>query len=186
MPAYDAARFDPPAPVAPVIVRSKELGIEVRDVPLLLDTGADVSLLPRSQLAALVAPDAKQYELEAFDGTRSTAPAVTAEIELLGKTFRGQFLLIDGWHGVLGRNVLNNLSLLFDGPSRQWAEHRCPPVPRPLRAPHQPRGSDYGMLMAASTLMTHPRHAPVLRRATLLHRRRHADGNEGVKIVGRG
>jgi hypothetical protein len=44
MPAYDAARFDPPAPVALVIVRSKELGIDIRDVPLLLDTGADVSL----------------------------------------------------------------------------------------------------------------------------------------------
>ena len=124
MPAYDAARFDPPAPVALVTVRSKERGIEVRDVPLLLDTGADVSLLPRSHVAAIVSPDAKQYELEAFDGTRSTAPTVTVEMELLGKTFRGQFLLIEGWHGVLGRNVLNNLSLLLDGPSRQWVEKR--------------------------------------------------------------
>ena len=76
MQAYDGARFDPPAPLALVTVRSEQLGIVVRDVPMLLDTGADVSLLPR--LSALVSPDAKQYELEAFDGTRSTAPAVTA------------------------------------------------------------------------------------------------------------
>src|SRR5688572_18335448 len=124
MQAYDAARFDPPAPLALVIVKSEQLGTVIRDVPMLLDTGADVSLLPRSHVAPLVSPDAKQYELEAFDGTKSTAPAVTAELQLLGKSFRGQFLLIDNWHGVLGRNLLNNLSLLFDGPSRKWMEQR--------------------------------------------------------------
>jgi hypothetical protein len=96
----------------------------IRDVPMLLDTGADVSLLPRSLVSPPASPDAKEYELEAFDGTKSTAPAVTAEIQFLGKSFRGQFLLIDNWHGVLDRNVLNNLSLLFDGPSRKWAEQR--------------------------------------------------------------
>ena len=124
MQAYEAARFDPPAPVALVTVKSEALGIEIRDVPMLLDTGADVSLLPRTHVAALVAPNAERYELQAFDGTTSTAPAVIVELEFLGKTFRGQFVLIDGWHGVLGRNVLNNLSLLFDGPSRNWAEQR--------------------------------------------------------------
>lgn len=122
MQAYDAARFDPPAPLALVTIKSPRLGIDIRDVPMLLDTGADVSLLPRLLVAPLVSPQAKQYELEAFDGTKSTAPAINAELIFLGKSFRGQFLLIDGWHGVLGRNVLNNLSLLFDGPSRKWAE----------------------------------------------------------------
>lgn len=99
-------------------------GIMIPDVPMLLDTGADVSLLPRAHVAALVSPGAAQYELEAFDGTKSTAPAVTVELQFLGKSFRGQFLLIDSWHGVLGRNVLNNLSLLFDGPSQKWMEPR--------------------------------------------------------------
>jgi hypothetical protein len=124
MPAYDAARFDPPAPLAFVTVKSEQLGIEIHDVPMLLDTGADVSLLPRSHASQLASPDAEQYELEGFDGTRSTAPSVTAELQFVGKSFRGQILLIDSWHGVLGRNVLNNLSLLFDGPSRHWKEQR--------------------------------------------------------------
>src|SRR4051812_24079666 len=122
MQVYDSARFDPPAPLALVTVNSEELGIVFQDVPMLLDTGADVSLLPRSLVAPLVLPDAKQYELEAFDGSKSTAPAMNAELIFLGKSFRGQFLLIDAWHGVLGRNVLNNLSLMFDGPSRRWTE----------------------------------------------------------------
>lgn len=124
MQAYDATRFDPPAPLALVTVKSERLGIAIHDVPMLLDTGADVSLLPRSYVAPLASPDAKQYELEGFDGTRTTAPAITAELLILGKTFRGQFLLVDGWHGVLGRNVLNSLSLLFDGPSLKWTERR--------------------------------------------------------------
>ena len=78
-------------------------------------------------LAPLVSPDATQYELEAFDGSKSTAPAVTAELQFLGKSFRGQFLLVEGWHGVLGRNLLNNLSLVFDGPSRKWMERPSAP-----------------------------------------------------------
>jgi hypothetical protein len=105
-----------------VTVKSAQLDLEIRGVPKLLDTGADVSLLPRSQVASLAAPDATHYELEAFDGTKSSAAAVTAEILFLGKSFRGQFLLVDGWHGIHGRNVLNNLSLVFDGPSRSWRE----------------------------------------------------------------
>ena len=63
------------------------------------ELGADVSLLPRSHVAPLASPDARQYELEAFDGTKSAAPAVTAELQFLGKSFRGQFLLIENWHG---------------------------------------------------------------------------------------
>jgi len=35
---------------------------------------------------------------------------------------RGPILLIDNCHGVLGRNVLNHLSLVFDGPTGQSAE----------------------------------------------------------------
>jgi hypothetical protein len=103
-------------------VKSDTAGIVIQDVPMLLDTGADVSLLPRAPLISLAAPNAKEYELEAFDGTKSTAPVVTAELEFLGKTFRGQFLLIDSWYGILGRNILNNISLLLDGPNQRWTE----------------------------------------------------------------
>ena len=121
---YDAARFDPPAPLALVTLKSEQLGIVINDVPMLLDTGADVSLLPRALGAPLALPDAILYELESFDGTKCTAPSVTAELLFLGKSFRGQFLLIDNWYGILGRNILNNLSILLDGPSRKWSQQR--------------------------------------------------------------
>jgi hypothetical protein len=124
MQKYDGARFDPPAPLAVVTVRSESSGTAIHDVPILLDTGADVSVLPRSYVSQLERAGSRQYELEAFDGTRSVAPAVTAEIQFLGKSFRGRFLLLDNWHGILGRNVLNSLSLSFDGPLLQWESPR--------------------------------------------------------------
>jgi hypothetical protein len=125
MPAYDATAFRPPAPVASISVRSPASGAAVSNVLMLLDSGADVSLLPREPIAELIGPaaDLPQFELEAFDGTRSWAPVVQLEVVFLGKSFRGQFLLIDGPHGVLGRNVLNAVSLLLDGPALRWNEN---------------------------------------------------------------
>ncbi len=126
MPPYDAARFEPPAPVARVILRNPDTGAACPDVPFLLDSGADVSLVPQSavsQIGAPVAPD-KRYELIGFDGTVSFAPVVQLEIAFCRRTFRGQFLLTDQESGILGRNVLNAVSLLFDGPHLTWDEHR--------------------------------------------------------------
>jgi len=126
MPAYDATAFDPPAPVARVTVYSTTRGRSVADVPLLIDTGADVSLLPASYVRSLVETDefSGEWELEAFDGTRSVAPSARLEVHFLGKVFRGQFLIIELDYGVLGRNVLNALSLHFDGPNLAWHERR--------------------------------------------------------------
>ena len=48
MPSYDATRYDPPAAIARVsLQRSDGGGALVRDVVLLIDTGADITLLPR-------------------------------------------------------------------------------------------------------------------------------------------
>jgi predicted aspartyl protease len=124
MPAYDATFFDPPAPLAMVAVRSPTTGESVDNVAMLIDTGADVTILPRAPIERLIetAEDAGQYELEGFDGSRSLASAVRLELQFLGKVFRGQFLIVDGSHGILGRNVINLLSLLMDGPRSIWRE----------------------------------------------------------------
>ena len=124
MPAYDSAIFRPPAPVASVTVRSPVTGRTVSNVALLMDSGADVSLLPRQPIADLIDDSQKesQYEVEAFDGTRSLATVANLEVVFLGKSFRGQFLLVDSPYGYLGRNILNRLSLHFDGPTLSWKE----------------------------------------------------------------
>lgn len=66
----------------------------------------------------------EEYELMGFDGSRSLAQVVRLDLVFLKKTFKGRFLLIDQEWGLLGRDVLNHLPLLFDGPQLQWGELR--------------------------------------------------------------
>jgi hypothetical protein len=117
MPAYDAEQFDPPAPLAQVTLRNLDNGAIQPDVPMLLDSGADVTLVPRAAVDSLgvaVVPD-RRYELIGFEGSVSLASVVRLELVFCGRTFRGQFLLIDEVWGVLGRNVLNAVPILLNG-----------------------------------------------------------------------
>jgi hypothetical protein len=126
MPAYDAVSFQPPAPVALVALRNPATGAVCRDVPMLLDMGADVSLVPEPvvrQLGIVPIPG-QQYRLVAFDGSISFAPVVLLELVFCHRTFRGQFLLIDQDSGILGRNVLNAAAIVLDGPRLVWDENR--------------------------------------------------------------
>ena len=44
MPDYETSLFDPPAPVARVVLRNPNTGTSIADVLLLLDTGSDITL----------------------------------------------------------------------------------------------------------------------------------------------
>ncbi len=127
MPKYDAVLYDPPAPVARVSLRAPD-GATVTDVPLLLDTGADATLLPRAAVARLgMTPDpALEYELIGFDGNRTTTQAVDLDMLFLQKAFRGRYLLIDEDRGILGRDVLASVTLLLNGPGQEWSQHASP------------------------------------------------------------
>lgn len=123
MPAYDDNGFTPPAPVARVVLRHPESGASIADVPMLIDSGADATLLPGSVIASLgLAGTGERYQLVAFDGTTTESEAVHAVLIFLGKSFRGRFLLTESEVGVIGRNILNHVRLLLDGPALNWEE----------------------------------------------------------------
>jgi len=128
MPPYDANLFDPPAPIASVTLRNPGTNLMSSDVPMLLDTGADVTLIPSATLAQLKIGSVKNksYQLIGFDGSTSFAPMVQLELIFCRRIFRGQFLLIDQAWGILGRNVLNAVALILDGPNHTWDEKNSP------------------------------------------------------------
>ena len=132
MPAYDERLFSPPAPLSKVRLRNQENGMVLSDVPMLLDSGADVTLIPQTSVSLLgvVIDNNESYELMGFDGSLSQARVVQLDLILLRRTFKGRFLVINQEWGILGRDVLNHLSLLFDGPQLSWNEYRQPARPK--------------------------------------------------------
>lgn len=124
MPAYDATRSDPPAPFAEVVLRNPATGVEVSPVAMLLDTGADVTLIPREAATQIGCRSTIAHTLTGFDGAEGDYDEVFIEMRFLDKTFTGQFLTIDQPTGVIGRNILNYLVLTFDGPRLAWGEAR--------------------------------------------------------------
>ena len=126
MPAYDSSLFDPPAPLARVTIRHPLSGATVSDVPMLLDTGADVTLLPQAFVQQLgIKVDTNEgYELKSFDGSVTIARVVEVDLLFLRRAFKGRFLLIDQEWGLIGRDVVNHVSLLFDGLRLDWSEHK--------------------------------------------------------------
>ncbi len=120
---YDDVRHSPPAPVAWVVIENPSTGAKVSDVPMLIDSGADLTLLPAgivSKLDLQVSTE-KGYELADFDGTtKRISYATSAVVVLGGLRFKGQYLSGDSEIGVIGRNLLNNIVLELDGPRHEW------------------------------------------------------------------
>ncbi len=122
MPAYHRNYSQTAAPIARIIVQNPDDIALKTEALMLLDTGADLTLLPSIAIVnADIRPIPDFYEeLLAFDDHKVLAQVVLATIQLEGRTIKGEFPVVEQSIGVIGRNVLNLFPLLFDGPRLSW------------------------------------------------------------------
>ncbi|MBN8658051.1 MAG: retroviral-like aspartic protease [Anaerolineae bacterium] len=126
MSEYDSEHFDPPAPVAHVTLRNPATGDVLTNIPMLIDTGADVTLVPSEAVTKLgiKTEENKAFEVQGYNGETTNLKSARLDLLFLNKTFKGEYLLTNRSIGILGRNILNKLRILFDGMRGEWKEEK--------------------------------------------------------------
>jgi len=117
---YNAA-YEPPFPAAPVVLRNSEEGLRTEKAQALLDTGSDGSLVPIAYLEEILAPPVVDTHIRSQWGEWRAAQLFAVDLELGSLRLPGVFVVGDelGSEIVLGRNVVNKLRVLLDGPAGQ-------------------------------------------------------------------
>jgi len=125
--AYSAA-FRPPAPVLAL-----RIGVPGREPTLalvaLVDTGADLSVMPRSVVAALGLPQVSTTRIQGVTGVAESTPVHAATLEVAGTTALGE-VVAWGDEAIVGRDVLSRFVLELDGPRATLTVRVLPPAPR--------------------------------------------------------
>ena len=87
----------------------------------IVDTGADYSLIPQSFLDEVEAPFSDEARLRSHWGEWRNVSLFTVDIGIEGQRLPAVEVVGDetGQEVILGRNVLNRLKLLLDGPTGQ-------------------------------------------------------------------
>ena len=119
---YDPS-YRPAAPVVPVGVSA--LGGDAVMVPMLIDTGADVTLLPADLVRRLRLPQVDAITVSGFGGARQRATVHVATLTLGGRPLTARVVASN--EALLGRDVLEHFELELDGPRARltlWAPGR--------------------------------------------------------------
>ena len=112
--------YSPPAPILEVYFGYPGQSLSIGPVTALIDTGADGTLVPQSILDVLQAPLVDRMRIRSHWGEWRTVQVYTLDIGL--GNLRLPVIEAVGDSGkeiILGRNVLNRLRLLVDGPNQQ-------------------------------------------------------------------
>ncbi|MFC1464810.1 MAG: hypothetical protein ACFLMY_08175 [Candidatus Brachytrichaceae bacterium NZ_4S206] len=122
MNVYDAALFNPPAPVAVVTFINPANGLTVADVKMLIDTGSDATLVPASVCLALQVEESDSpFAVELVDGQRHELRAVRLKMKWSKYAINGESLIAQTEFGIIGRDILNRMRIRFDGPAQTWS-----------------------------------------------------------------
>jgi predicted aspartyl protease len=114
---YDTT-YDPPLPVCHVALKSPTTE-ECVILTAVVDTGADATIVPLRYLHQVGARRAYEAQLRSHWGERRTVFLHVVELQIGEVSLPGIYAVGDelGDDVVLGRDVLNRLRLLLDGPA---------------------------------------------------------------------
>ncbi|MBE9508390.1 MAG: hypothetical protein IMY86_10110 [Chloroflexi bacterium] len=115
---YDA-NYQPPFPAVRVVFYNSDEGLRTATENALLDTGSDGSLVPIAHLRQIFASALTDTRIRSHWGEWRSAQLFVVDLELDGLRLPGVFVVGDeqGDEIILGRNVLNKLRLLLNGPA---------------------------------------------------------------------
>ena len=118
--AYNSVYW-PPFPTIRIILRNEDSAFQTGSVDALIDSGADASLVPLSLLREIQAHTFEATHIRSHWGERRRVHLYRIDIKIDGITLPGVTVVGDPFDNevVLGRDVLNKLRLLLDGPAHQ-------------------------------------------------------------------
>jgi predicted aspartyl protease len=111
-------QITPPAPFVHVSIRPPERGIAVSDLPALLDTAADITVIPARVAEELQLIPLDEVPIGGFDGRVSWVSTFLVQLALRQSTPKVIRVVAsrDEPYALLGRDVLNDYRAILDGP----------------------------------------------------------------------
>lgn len=113
-----SADYFPPIPTLIIGLRAPDGSQSHGAVPAIIDTGADITLVPLTLLEQVSAPEMDEVRLRSHWGEITTMTTYLIDMELGADILPG-IEVVGDLHGetvLLGRNVINKLLLLIDRP----------------------------------------------------------------------
>lgn len=113
-------QYRPPIPILNIRLYSSVSDIFSDALPALVDTGSDASLVPLTQLLELEAEETAPGWLVSITGERKVVSLYFVDVYIDHIALPGIRVIADkdADEVILGRDVLNKLSLFLDGPER--------------------------------------------------------------------
>jgi len=115
---YTYSAGEPPYPVVILEVANPTTDVKI-ELPALVDTGADVSVLPTAKCTFLNLVRSDLITVVGYDGTESQRALHIASVGIRGGEASKEtveVLLLDLPNAIVGRDILNRHRIVLDGP----------------------------------------------------------------------